>query len=225
MAPLKAALTFRFPHKAEPYAEALRQAGIQPVLISPDAPRELSGLQGLMLSGGTDVNPARYGVTPHPGNEAPDDARDDLEIALLAEALARGLPVLAICRGMQLLNVARGGTLIQHLQNSAVHCVHGAHPERPAHPIFIDAGTRMAAMLGKGRQDVNSRHHQAVDRVGSGLVVTARCVPDGVIEALELPDHPFVVAVQWHPEDQALSDASQRKLFEAFGEAMRQTAP
>ena len=217
---LKAALTFRYPHKAEPYAEALRQAGVEPVLISSDEPRALAGLQGLLLSGGTDLNPARYGGTPHPGNEAPDDARDDVETRLLDEALAADLPVLAICRGMQLFNVAHGGTLIQHLDNSAVHVVRDNDPALPVHQILVEPGTRLAAILGKGAHAVNSRHHQAVERVGAGLRVTARSTPDGVIEALERSDGSFALAVQWHPEDQVLRDAEQRKLFEAFAQAL-----
>jgi putative glutamine amidotransferase len=217
---LKAALTFREPHKAEPYAEALRQAGIEPVLISPDSPRALAGLQGLLLSGGTDLNPACYGETPHPGNEPPDDARDALETALLAEALAADLPVLAICRGMQLFNVAYGGTLIQHLDNCEAHVVRGDDLALPAHQILVEPHTRLAEILGEGAHAVNSRHHQAVDRVGAGLRVTARSTPDGVIEALEPRDGRFALAVQWHPEDQARRDASQRKLFQAFAAAL-----
>jgi len=217
---LKAGLTFRYLYKAEPYAEALRQAGVEPVLISSDEPRALAGLQGLLLSGGTDLNPARYGGTPHPGNEAPDDARDELETALLAEALAADLPVLAICRGMQLFNVAHGGTLIQHLDNSAVHVVRDNDPALPVHQILVEPGTRLAAILGEGAHAVNSRHHQAVERVGAGLRVTARSTPDGVIEALERNDGSFALAVQWHPEDQVLRDAEQRKLFEAFAQAL-----
>jgi len=217
---LKAALTFREPHKAEPYAEALRQAGIEPVLISPDSPRALAGLQGLLLSGGTDLNPSRYGERPHPAAEEPDDARDALETALLAEALAADLPVLAICRGMQLFNVAHGGTLIQHLGNAEAHVVRGDDPALPAHRILVEPGTRLAEVLGEGAHAVNSRHHQAVGRVGAGLRVSARSTPDGVVEALEPRDGRFALAVQWHPEDQAQRDASQRKLFEAFAAAL-----
>ena len=217
---LKAALTYRYPHKAEPYAEALRQAGIEPVLISPEQARSLAGLQGLLLSGGTDVNPACYGGQPHPGNETPDDPRDKMETGLLTEALAAGLPVLAICRGMQLFNVAHGGTLIQHLENSAVHVVHGRDPALPAHEILVEPDTHLAAILGDGAHAVNSRHHQAVGRVGAGLRVAARSTPDGVIEALERSDCRFAVAVQWHPEDQVRVDATQKKLFEAFAAAL-----
>ncbi|MGC9952210.1 MAG: gamma-glutamyl-gamma-aminobutyrate hydrolase family protein [Bryobacteraceae bacterium] len=219
-APLKAGLTFREPHKAEPYAEALRQAGIEPVLISPGEPCALAGLQGLLLSGGTDLNPARYGATARPEDETPDDARDDMETGLLAEALAADLPVLAICRGLQLFNVALGGTLIQHLANSAVHVVRGDDPALAAHRILVEPGTRLAAILGEGVHAVNSRHHQAAGRVGAGLRVTARSTPDGVIEALERDDRRFALAVQWHPEDQVRRYAEQRKLFEAFAAAM-----
>jgi gamma-glutamyl-gamma-aminobutyrate hydrolase PuuD len=218
--PVKAGVTFRESHKGDAYAEALRQAGIEPVLISPEDPRGLAGLQGLLLSGGTDLNPVRYAATPHPGNETPDDARDELELGLLAEALGADLPVLAICRGMQLFNVAHGGTLIQDLENSAVHVVRGDDLSLPAHPILVEPGTRLAAILGEGAHAVNSRHHQAVERVGSGLRVTARSTPDGVIEALERSDRRFALGVQWHPEDQARRDAAQRKLFQAFAEAL-----
>ncbi|HTT66073.1 MAG TPA: gamma-glutamyl-gamma-aminobutyrate hydrolase family protein, partial [Bryobacteraceae bacterium] len=188
---LKVALTYRYPHKAEPYAAALRQAGVEPVLISPEGLRTMAGLQGLLLSGGTDVNPARYGGAPRPGTETPDDERDALETRLLDEALAADLPVLAICRGMQLFNVAHGGTLIQHLENSAVHVVRGNDPSLPAHEIVIEPGTRLAAILGEGVHAVNSRHHQAVERVGAGLRVTATCTADGVIEGLERSDRRF----------------------------------
>jgi putative glutamine amidotransferase len=220
---LKAALTFRYPHKAEPYADALRQAGIEPVLIAPEDHGRMAGLQGLVLSGGTDVNPARYGAAPHPDLETPDDARDEKEIRLLDEALAADLPVLAICRGMQLFNVAHGGTLIQHLENFAVHSVPRGDKTLPVHDILVEPGTLLAAILGEGLHGVNSRHHQAVERIGAGLRVTARSAPDGVVEALERSDRGFALAVQWHPEDQARRDAEQRKLFEAFRAALANT--
>ena len=217
---LKAGLTYSEPDRAEPYAEALRRAGVEPVLISPGEPRSLAGVQGLLLSGGTDLNPACYGAAANPANETPDDARDRLETGLLAEALAARLPVLAICRGMQLFNVAHGGTLIQHLENSGVHVARGGDVALPAHEILVEPDTRLAAILGAGRHRVNSRHHQAVGRVGAGLRVAARSTPDGLIEALERNDLPFAVAVQWHPEDQAPRDTAQRKLFEAFAQAL-----
>ncbi|HLY20391.1 MAG TPA: gamma-glutamyl-gamma-aminobutyrate hydrolase family protein [Bryobacteraceae bacterium] len=217
----RAALTFRYPAKAESYAAALRQAGIEPVLISPEDGRALRGVEGLVLSGGTDINPALYGDRPHPENEPSDDARDEMETALLSEALAADLPVLAICRGMQLFNVHCGGTLIQHLENSTAHRVRDVDPAAPVHDILVEPDTRLAGILGAGIHAVNSRHHQAVDRLGAGLRATARSIPDGVIEALELNDHRFALAVQWHPEDQVGLDASQRKLFEAFAVALQ----
>lgn len=218
---LKAALTFRFPHKAEPYARAMRMAGIEPSPISPGNARALEGLDGLLLSGGTDIDPARYGGTPQGSNEAPDGERDRLETELLERALEADLPVLAICRGMQLFNVAHGGTLIQHLQNSEAHRVRGSDPAAPVHEIEVQPGSRLAAILGPGPHGVNSRHHQAVDRIGAGLVVTARSTPDGVVEALERPDRRFAVAVQWHPEDQVERDPAQKRLFEAFAAALK----
>lgn len=216
----KAGLTFRYPHKAEPYAEALRHAGIEPVLISPENPQSLAGLQGLLLTGGTDLNPARYGSAPLPTDEPPDDLLDELETRLLTEAMSGDLPVLAICRGLQLFNVGHGGTLIQHLENSAAHVVRGNDPALPVHQILVEPGTRLAEILGAGAHAVNSRHHQAVGRVAPGLHVTARSIPDGVIEGLERDDRRFAVAVQWHPEDQVRRDQSQMKLFEAFAAAL-----
>jgi putative glutamine amidotransferase len=216
-----AALTFSDPRKCEPYAEALRQAGIEPVSITPDNPRSLDGLLGLVLSGGQDVNPKMYGSAPHPNAEPPDDRRDELEASLLRQALESDLPVLAICRGMQLFNVVHGGTLIQDLENLDAHRVVN-NPDRalPAHDIIVQPGSQLAAILGAGHHRVNSRHHQAIERVGAGLRVTATSTPDGVIEALERPDLAFAVAVQWHPEDQVTRDPSQRKLFEAFAQAL-----
>lgn len=217
---MKAGLTFRYPHKAEPYADALRLAGVEPVLIPADSSRSLAGLQGLLLTGGTDLNPALYGAPPGPANETPDDPLDMLETRLLKEALDGDLPVLAICRGMQLFNVTHGGTLIQDLENSDKHVVRGSDPSLPAHEVLVEPGTRLAAILGEGEHAVNSRHHQAVDRLGVGLRVSARSIPDGVIEGIERADRQFAVAVQWHPEDQVRRDAVQLKLFKAFGAAM-----
>jgi putative glutamine amidotransferase len=217
------ALLFRNPRKIAPYEEALRRAGLEPVHVTPEQPRSLDGLSGLVLTGGSDVNPARYGQAAN-GSEGVDDERDRLETERLREALARDLPVLAICRGMQLLNVVHEGTLIQHLAGGGLHrkrcpgCESGRHPA--AHSVTVAAGTKLAATIGAGAHDVNSRHHQAADRVGSGLIVSA-VAADGVIEGLERPDKAFVVGVQWHPEDRVLVSDADRKLFEAFAAAVR----
>jgi putative glutamine amidotransferase len=200
-----------------PYVEAVRQAGIEPTFRN-----SLDGVSGLMLMGGTDVNPGRYGETRHPETEDPDDQRDAVECALIAEALERDLPVLAICRGMQILNVAHGGTLVQHLEPVENHSQRPNDKSVSAHCIQIVPGTTLARIArAKLQAPVNSRHHQSVARLGGGLIVTAIDPRDGVIEAIERPDRRFVVGVQWHPENQtAERDSIARKLFDAFAAAL-----
>jgi len=204
------------PENSAPYEEALRGAGIEPLPIEPGSaiPADVSGL---LLMGGTDVNPARFGETRHAETDDPDDARDDLECALIGEFLDRDLPVLAICRGIQILNVQHGGTLVQHLDSTARHRVRTEDRGLPAHQVDIVPGTRLAAIAGESREwDVNSRHHQALGRLGDGLLVSARDPEDGTIEAVERPDKRFVIGVQWHPENQSARDERQARLFRAF---------
>jgi putative glutamine amidotransferase len=215
---MRAGMTFRNESKLGPYEQALREVGIEPVCISLDAPPPIESLDGLVLAGGTDINPARYGQQPAPETDSPDEQRDEVETRLLQDALAQGIPVLAICRGMQLFNVVNGGTLIQHLPAGGPHQL--KQRDAVAHTVRVAPGTRLASILGQGDQGVNSRHHQAVDRPGTGLIVSA-IAPDGVIEALEKPGDSFAIAVQWHPEDRILASAGDRKLFEAFAEALR----
>jgi len=214
---MRAGITFRNGSKLGPYEQALREVGIEPVRILLDAPPPIESLDGLVLAGGTDINPARYGQQPAPETDQPDDQRDELETRLLQDALAQGIPVLAICRGMQLFNVVYGGTLIQHLPAGGPHQF--KQRDAVAHTVRVAPGTRLASILGQGEHAVNSRHHQAVDRPGNGLIVSA-IAPDGVIEALEKLGESFAVAVQWHPEDRILASGSDRKLFEAFAEAL-----
>ncbi len=194
-----------------PYADALRVVGIEPVLVTPDQDSGwVGGPTGLLLTGGTDVDPALYGQTSGPKSEVPDRERDALEQRLLTEALKADLPVLAICRGLQLFNVTHpGGTLVQDMDGHKL-------PRHATHHAEIYQGTRLAQIFGPGVHVVNSRHHQAVAQVGEGLVISAKS-PDGVIEGLERPDLRFAVAVQWHPEDQM---PQQSRLFEAFREAL-----
>jgi putative glutamine amidotransferase len=192
--------------KRTPYRQALDRAGIQPV----ENVTTLAGLDGLLLAGGSDIDPARYGAPRHPETGEPDPDRDSLETVLLREALERDLPVLAICRGHQLLNVVLGGTLAQHIEG------HLLPKQSDVHPITIASPSRLRSILGVDEFVVNSRHHQGVDRVASGLVVVARA-PDNVVEALELPGKRFVLAVQWHPEDR--TGGPDAKLFEAFRDA------
>jgi len=194
--------------KRIPYRNALHAVDVQPV----ESAVTLEGLDGLLLPGGPDVDPARFGAQRDPKTDNPDRERDDLETALLQEALDRDLPVLAICRGLQLLNVAQGGTLVQHIEG------HRCPDQREAHRIAITAGSRLKSVLDVDEFVVNSRHHQCVDRIGSGLIAVAKA-PDSVIEALELPGKRFVLAVQWHPEDR--SDGLDGRLFEAFRDAAR----
>ncbi len=212
-------VTFSQEDRVKPYEEALRLVGIEPVRISPGEPVPLDRVDGLLLTGGTDVNPSLYGQTPHPETESPDDPRDVMEAALLQQALDGDMPVLAICRGMQLLNVVHGGTLVQHLPNTPKHERRDTARSDAVHQVVIEPDSHLAGLLGQETAAVNSRHHQAVDRVGTGLSVSGRD-EDGLIEALERPDKRFVVAVQWHPEDQAATDPVQRRLFEKFAESL-----
>jgi putative glutamine amidotransferase len=211
--PKRVGITYRNAGKVEPYASALLAVGIEPVLIHPDTPISIDGLDGLLLSGGCDVNPKLYDQERHEANDAPDDARDALEQRLLASAMERDLPVLAICRGMQLFNVAHGGTLEQHVEGHR-------HPGvSEAHPIDVDAGTRLAEAIGAGAHVVNSRHHQIVSRIGGKLRVSARSA-EGYAEALERSDRKFAVAVQWHPEDLVDSRPEAKRLFAAFADSL-----
>lgn len=201
-----------------PYLNALKSAGIDPIPVEPGHP--VPAAQGLVLTGGSDVDPKQYGQTPDPSVKKIDPGRDEFELELLAHAEDADLPILAICRGLQLLNVHRRGTLIQHLPQSARHRRRDTPPSQPVHPIHVESNSRLLDILGTTEIQVNSRHHQAVDRLGSGLLVTARDPADRIIEALEDPSHRFVLAVQWHPEDQEAADPVQRRLFEAFAASL-----
>lgn len=211
---IRIALPTRSESKAEPYRRALELAGLEAVLFGPDSGEPPEEIAGLVLTGGTDVDPALYGAARQPETDEPDRERDDYETGLLRGALSRNLPVLAICRGQQLFNAAQGGTLIQHLPNSHKHKqkTGGA----PVHEVVTEG--RMAEIFGAGRLAVNSRHHQAVDRAGSGLVVTARDPEDGVAEGMIYPAADFAVCVQWHPEEMT-GDERQARLFAAFAGA------
>ncbi|WP_022882274.1 gamma-glutamyl-gamma-aminobutyrate hydrolase family protein [Gryllotalpicola ginsengisoli] len=202
------------------YLDGVTAAGGIAVLLPPQpvtsvgAERVLSRLDGLLISGGVDVDPARYGQRPHEQTDAPQPLRDDWDLALLDAAIAAGLPFLAVCRGAQVLNVLRGGTLVQHLPD-----VVGSTTYQPGGGQFnrveveVEPGSRLASLVGE-RTLGHVYHHQAIDRVGDGLTVTARS-GDGVIEAVELPEHDFGVAVQWHPEE----DRDDRALFTGLVDA------
>jgi putative glutamine amidotransferase len=208
---IRIALATRSEDKSEPYRRALEMAGLEAVTFEPDAGSSLDTVAGLVLTGGTDVDPALYGAVRAPETEAPDRMRDDFEGELLRAALEHNIPVLAICRGLQLFNVVRGGTLIQHLPDTSRHKqkTGGA----PVHDVVVEG--RMAEVFGAARVAVNSRHHQAIEWTGEGMVVTARDPDDGVIEGFVVPGAAFAMGVQWHPEDM-VDDERQRRLFAAF---------
>jgi putative glutamine amidotransferase len=211
------------------YAWAVERSGAVPVVLPPLAPEHaenvLDRLDGLLLSGGVDVDPALYGRPRHPKLGRVDRERDEFELALTRHALRRDLPILAICRGQQVLNVAAGGTLIQdipsELEGGAVTHEAPGRRTRRSHPVEVVAGSKLAEILGPGPLSVNSFHHQAIDRLGEGLTVTGRCPGDGVIEAVEMRDRSFVVAVQWHPESFWKEPVSFQALFDAHTAASR----
>jgi putative glutamine amidotransferase len=185
------------------YPRYVQGAGGIAVMLPPDdsavAPAVIARLDGLVLAGGEDLDPALYGEAPHPRCGTPAPERDTWERALLAAALESDTPVLAICRGMQLMNVHAGGTLIQHLPDAVGHDTHnprvGAFTTHPVTPV---PGTRTAALLPE-RPEVATHHHQAVARLGDGLMATAHTA-DGTVEALEHTGATFALGVQWHPE-------------------------
>ena len=182
-----------------------------------------SRLDALLLTGGGDVDPDRYGQAPHPTVYEVSAARDDLELHLTRRALEASVPLLAICRGIQVLNVALGGTLVQDVASTAGPLIQHSQKDKrhvPTHPVKVQTGSRLAEILGSTALDVNSLHHQSIDRPGNGLHVVAHA-PDGVAEGAEVPAHPFAVAVQWHPEELVGHDAAARNLFDALVDAAR----
>lgn len=209
------------------YVESLRRAGAIPVLIPPqpeNAAGVIDSLDGLLLAGGDDCDPAVYGEEKHPSVEPMDPRRQSNDVSLAKLARERGIPTLGICLGVQVMNVAAGGTLIQDIASSIeTEIDHASEPsDRHRHDVLVENGTRLAEIVGARELNVNSSHHQAIKNVGDGLRVTAHA-PDGVIEGLEDPTHPFYVGVQWHPEDMPAED-SAKTLFGAFVGAARKYA-
>jgi putative glutamine amidotransferase len=193
------------------YARAIERAGGMAVVLplaGLDAVGELlDRLDGVCLSGGPDLDPSAYGAGPHPELGVTEPALDAYELAVLRAAEARGLPVLGVCRGAQAINIARGGTLRQHVGGHS----QDAAATRGAHAVRIAPRSRLREIVRARELQVNSFHHQAVDRLGDGLRLSARA-PDGTVEAIEDPRHRFLIGVQWHAE----AMAEHRALFEAL---------
>ena len=216
--------------KLPDYEESMRRAGGDVRVLNPaaDLPADvIDSVHGLLLTGGGDVRPALYGATAHPAFDPAEPGRDEYEIELVRRALEKDLPVFAICRGVQLLNVARGGTLIQHIPDEVGTDVEHRLKEPRyaiAHDVWIESRSLLERLMGErflaGEAcPVNSRHHQAPKDLGEGLVASATA-PDGVIEAIEDPDRPFCLGVQWHPEN-FWRTGEFRNLFEGFVQACR----
>jgi putative glutamine amidotransferase len=218
--------------KLEDYRQSILHVGGEPRILeaAADAEQAIAGIDGLMLTGGDDVEPSRYGEAAHETVTEAEAGRDEFEIALVAAARARNLPILAICRGIQVLNVACGGTLVQDIPSQVTGALPHSLPvpqHQPydlAHEIWVDKDSLLARLMRERLVDealeVNSRHHQAVKDVANGFVATATA-PDGVIEAIEDPAARFCLGVQWHPEN-FFRTGEFRALFEGFLEAASQ---
>jgi putative glutamine amidotransferase len=218
------------------YLTAVQQAGGVPVplppQLEPDARAEiLKHVSGVLLTGGGDVDPARFGEAAHPTTCEVSGARDELEIDLTQWALARRAPLLAVCRGLQVLNVALGGSLYQDIPSEpgspldhSQTGLQGKARNVTAHQVKVREGSRLAAILGALDVDVNSFHHQAIKQLGRGLADVA-WAPDSIVEGVELVDPAqFVVGVQWHPEELVAQDRAAFNLFAALVDRARQLA-
>lgn len=184
---------------AVPYVKALHRAGalavVLPVVELSDVDELLASVDGLVVTGGCDVDPASYGETPHPKLGPIDPARDAADVAVCRAAVARDLPTLAVCRGVQVLNVAMGGSLVQHVD---AHMRLDGY-NQSVHTVQVDAASRLASIVGAGELGVNTLHHQVLDRLGTGVRPVAHN-PDGHVEAIEIDHARNVLGVQWHPE-------------------------
>ncbi len=213
------------------YLDALGRAGgqeaiLRPTEITPVEAADLLGhFDGLLLIGGPDVDPSIYGQGAVETVYGVVRVRDDFEIALVRAALDLSLPLLAICRGHQVLNVALGGDLDQHISDRFPgHGRPGVENGAELHEIIVEPASRLAEIMGVRRSVCSHHHHQVIGRLAEGLRVVARA-PDGLIEAVDVDDHPEVTSVQWHPEDTAPDDPAQQRIFDAFVTLSRESSP
>ena len=214
------------------YVKALEAAGAVPLLLPLPTGEGLelarNRMDGIMLVGGDDMNPANFGQERHPKSEQPDDLRDEVEMELVRRAVDMHQPLFAICRGMQVLNVALGGTLIQHIADLVPGAIQHEfnyddyhQRQEVTHNVEIVPDSRLAQIIGK-QAGVNSFHHQAVAQIPDTLRPVA-CAPDGIVEALEGRDEHFLLGVQWHPEDMFHINEQMMALFQAFVDYVRQS--
>ncbi len=208
------------------YVDAVRRAGGVPVLLTPgeeNIEAVLNTVSGIVFTGGADINPALYGGdVAHPKLGREDTERDQSELALLNAVLNRkDIPILLICRGCQILNVATGGTLYEHIADVYSENIHqGTETIWTLQDASIDKGSKLSDMVQCAVVNTMSAHHQGIKDVGAGLTVSASAT-DGIVEALEMADHPFCIAVQWHPEMTADVDETQQNIFDALVKASR----
>jgi putative glutamine amidotransferase len=205
------------------YVDAVRRAGGIPLLIAPGESnweQALEVIDAFVLTGGGDIDPQRYAGRVHELNYGIDHERDHLELAIARWLIDSGTPTLGICRGAQILNIVEGGTLIEHIPEEVGESILHRAPRREPipHAIHIKAGSRLLQILGQEEVEAASWHHQALRRVARGFEVAASA-PDGIVEAIEMPRHPWLIAVQWHPELTAASDPVQQRLFDAVVQA------
>jgi putative glutamine amidotransferase len=207
----------------EPYTKAVSNAGGLPVLIPLNLSKDdldalLFRLDGILFTGGYDIDPRKYGGQLHPNVKNVDHTRDEIEIHLVVAAVESDKPFMGICRGLQVINIAMGGSLYEHLPDqlpgNVTHDNHHLARDFLAHGVRVEPDNRLSRIISKDQVQVNSLHHQGIRRLAKGLLPTAYA-PDGLIEAFELPKHPFGLEVQWHPEDLQEHEA-MRRLFQTF---------
>jgi putative glutamine amidotransferase len=210
------------------YADVICKAGGIPIILpsidNGSLTQLLNRIDGLILTGGVDVNPLFYDEEPHPKLGTVDPLRDNFEVALAQEALDSGIPIIGICRGMQLLNVVAGGKLHQDIPSLNISNAINHRQQAPAwsfsHKVVIEEGTRLEKIIGQKETFVNSFHHQAVKTIAPGFIVSARS-SDGIIEAIEKDDSCFIIGVQWHPEGLSNEDSRMFAIFESFCQACK----